>query len=65
MCHDESNHITKSCEYIIIYQDELYIALTTFEEIIHIVKNQYKIKFNLHVYQGSFFPYGPGGTLIC
>ena len=24
------NHITKSCEYIIVYHDELYIALTTF-----------------------------------
>ena len=26
------NHITKSCEYIIIYHDEFYIALTTLEE---------------------------------
>ena len=24
------NQITKSCEYIIVYHDELYIALTTF-----------------------------------
>ena len=47
------NHITKSCEYIgvIIYHDELYTALTTLEEIIHIVKDKYKIKINLHVYQ--------------
>ena len=34
------NHITKSCEYIIIYHDELYIALTTLKEIIHICKRQ-------------------------
>ena len=59
------NLITKSCEYIIIYQDELYIALTTLEEIIHIVKDKYKIKINPHVYQGSNFPYDPGRTLIC
>ena len=59
------NHITKSCEYIIIYHDELYIALTTFEQIIHIVNDKYKIKINPHVYQGSNFPCDPGGTIIC
>ena len=26
------NHITKSCDYIIIYHDDLYITLTTLEE---------------------------------
>ena len=59
------NHITKPHEYIIIYQDELYIALTTLEEIIHILKDKYKIKINPHVYQGSNSPYDPGGRLIC
>ena len=59
------NHITKSCEYIILYQDELYIASATLEEILHIVKDKYKIKINPHVYQGSNFPYDPGGTMIC
>ena len=59
------NHITKSCAYIIIYNDELYIALTTFEEIIHFVKDKFKIKINPHVYQGSNFPYDPGGTINC
>ena len=54
------NHITISCEYIIIYNDELYIALNTFEETIHIVKDKYKIKINPYVYQGSNFPYDPG-----
>ena len=59
------NHITKSCEYIIIYNEKLYIALTTFEEIIHIVKEKYKIKINPYIYQGSDFPYDPRGTMIC
>ena len=56
---------TKSCEYIIIYQDELYIASTTLGEILHIGQDKYKIKINPDVYQGSNFPYDPGGTSIC
>ena len=59
------SHIIKSCEYIIIYHDELYIALTPIEEIFHITQDKYKIKINPEVYQGSNFPYVPGGTLIC
>ena len=59
------NHITKSFEYIIIYQDKLYIASTKLEEILHIVQDTYKIKVNPDVYLGSNFPYDPGGTLIC
>ena len=59
------NHITKSYEYIIICHDELYIALTTSEENIHIVNDKYKIKINPDVYQGHSFPYDPGGTMIC
>ena len=59
------NHKTKSCECIIIHQDELYIASSTLQEILHIVKDKYKIKINPHVYQGSNFPYDLGGTGIC
>ena len=59
------NHKTKSCECIIIHQDELYIASNTLQEILHIVKEKYKIKINPNDYQGSNFPYDPGGTLIC
>ena len=59
------NHKTKSCEYIIIYNDELYIELTTIQEIMHIVKDKYKIKINPHASQGSNFPYDPLGTMIC
>ena len=59
------NHKTKSCECIIIHQDELYIATSTLQELLHIVKDKYKIKINPHVCQGSNFPYDPGGTMIC
>ena len=59
------DHKTKSFGYIIIYHDELYIALTTIEETLHITQEKYKIKINPHVYQGSNFPYDPGGTLVC
>ena len=60
-----AKHNTKSCECIIIHQNELYIASSTLQEILHIVKEKYKIKINPHVYQGSDFPYDPGGTMIC
>ena len=60
-----ANNKTKSCECIIIHQDELYIASSTLQEILHIVKEKYNIKINSNVYQGSNFPYDPGGTLIC
>ena len=59
------NHKTQSCECIIIHQDELYIASSTHQEILHIVKEQYKIKIISNNYQGSVFPYDPGGTMIC
>ena len=59
------NHKTKSRKCMIIHQDELYIASNTLQEIIHIVKDKYKIKINPNDYQGSNFPYDPGGTMIC
>ena len=57
-----ANHQTKSCECIIIHQDELYIASRTLQELLHIVKEKYNIKINSTDYQGSDFPYDPGGT---
>ena len=60
-----ANHNTKSCECIIIHQDELYIASSTLKEILHIVKEKYKIKIISNDYQGSDSPYDPGGTMIC
>ena len=59
------NHKTKSCECIVIHQDELYIASITIQEIIHIMKDKYKIKINPNNYLESNFPYDPGGTIIC
>ena len=59
------NHKTISCECIIIHQDELYIASSTFQEILHIVKDKYKIKLVPNDYQGSNFPDDQGGTMIC
>ena len=59
------NHKTKSCECIIIHQDELYITSSTLQEILHIVKEKYKIKIIPNDYQGSNFPYDPGGSMIC
>ena len=44
------NHKTKSCECIIIHHDELYITSSTLQEILHIVKENYKIKINPNDY---------------
>ena len=60
-----ANHKTKSCECIIIHQDELYIPSSTLKEILHIVKEKYKIKIISTDYIESNFPYDPGGTMIC
>ena len=60
-----AKHNTKSSEYIIFHQNELSIASGTLREILHIVKEKYNIKINSNVYQGSDFPYDPGGTMIC
>ena len=60
-----AKHNTKSCECIIIHQDELYIASSTLQEIFHIVKEKYKIKIISNDYLESNFPYDPGGTMIC
>ena len=58
------SHKTKYCECIIIHQDELYIASSTLQEILHIVKEKYKIKINPNNYLESNFPSDPGGALI-
>ena len=60
-----ANHQTKSCECIILHQDKLYIASSTLQEILHIVKEKYNIKINSNDYLESNFPYDPGGTMIC
>ena len=59
------NQKPKSCECIIIHQDELYIASSTLQEILHIVKEKYKIKIIPNNYLESDFPNDRGGTMIC
>ena len=41
------NHKTKSSKYIFICQDDLYIASTTPEEILNLLKDKYKINIYL------------------
>ena len=48
------NHEKKFSEYIFICQDDLYIASTTPEEILNVLKDKYKIyifisKVNIHM----------------
>ena len=56
---------TKSYEYIVIYQDDLYVASPTLEAILNILQDKYKIKINPDFYLGSNYPHNPGGTMIC
>ena len=51
------NHNTQSCEYIIICQDGLYIVSTRPEQILHMLKEKYKIT----VYLQDKYPHDPGG----
>ena len=55
------NHRTKSSEYIFICQDDLYIASTTPEEILNLLKDKYKI----NIYHQGKYPHDPGGRDIC
>ena len=41
------NHNTQSSEYVIIYEDELYIVSTTPEEILQMLQDKYKINIYL------------------
>ena len=52
---------TKSSEYIVNCQDDLYIASTTAGEIFHILQDKYKI----NIYLAGKYPHDPGGTMIC
>ena len=39
------NHTTQSSEYIIFYEDELYIVSPTPEHILHMLEDKYNIKY--------------------
>ena len=54
------NHKTQSCEQIIICQDRLYIASTTPEEILLMLKDKHKI----NIYLQDKYPHDPGGRDI-
>ena len=52
---------TQSLEYIILCQDGLYIGSTkTPEEILHMLKDKYKI----NIYLQDKYPHDPGGRVI-
>ena len=55
------NHDTQSSEYIIICQDGLFIVSTTPDEILHMLKDKYKI----NIYLQEKYPHDPGGRDIC
>ena len=50
-------HNTQSSEYIIISQDGLFIVSTTPGEILHMLKDKYKI----NIYLQDEYPHDPGG----
>ena len=54
------DHNTQSFEYIIICQNGLYISSTTPQEILHMLKDKYKINIYLH----DKYPHDPGGQYI-
>ena len=54
----KENRNTQSCGYIIICQDGLYIAFTTPEEILHMLKDKYKI----NIYIQDKYPHDPVGN---
>ena len=54
------NHDTKSSEYIIICQSGLYIVSATPDEILHMLKDKYKI----NIYLQDKYPHDPGGRDI-
>ena len=55
------NHNTKSSEYIFICQDDLYIASTTPQKNLNMLKDKYKI----NIYLQGKYPHDPGGRDIC
>ena len=54
------NHDTQSSEYIIICQSGLYIVSATPDEILHMLKDKYKI----NIYLQDNYPHDPGGRDI-
>ena len=55
------NHNTQSCEYIVFYHDELFIASITPDDILHTLQDKYKI----NIYLQEKYPHDPGERYIC
>ena len=55
---------TKCCEYIAVYQDDLYIASPTPEAILNTLENKYKLNINPDFYLADKDPNDPGGKMI-
>ena len=55
---------TKCSEYIVVYQDDIYIASPTPEAILNILLNKYKLSINPYFYLGAKHSIYPGGTMI-
>ena len=58
------NFKAKCCEYIGVYQDDLYIASPTPEAILNTLQDKYKININPDYYLGAKYSIDPGGTMI-
>ena len=56
---------TRCCEYIAVYHDDLYIASSTSEDIINMLKTKYKLNIDADCHLGAQDPNDPGGTMIC
>ena len=56
---------TKSSEYIVNYQDDLYIASTAPEEILNILQDKCQININPDSYIEGKDPHDPAGTMTC
>ena len=65
MSHDKKNLKTQCSEYMVIYQDDLYIASPTPEVILNILQDKYKLDINPDFYLGAKYPIDPGGAMIC
>ena len=56
---------TKCCEYIAVYQHDLYIASPIPEDIANTLKTKDKLNINVDYHLGAKDPNDPGGTEIC
>ena len=56
---------TKCCEYIAVYQGDLYIASPTPEDIVHTLETKFNLNIKADYHIGAKYPNDRGGTMIC